>query len=181
LVSNVNVRSCLSRPSGALWVLVVVTSLVGAGDTPRNRYPNELQGFNFYAKYLAPLEPGLSSREKVRHVLGDTAAVRRGGWTIGTVYAMKSGPVYNPTLGSLAEIIIRPAGVIPMGAVRFPVLFAHCHSSVSEINISFDVYTDRFGLEYWLHEEDSRWGKRGDLYRIVYGPRNTTFNSKEIC
>jgi hypothetical protein len=64
---------------------------------------------------------------------------------------MKSGPVYNPTLGSLAEIIVRPDTVIPMGAVKFPPpSFAHCHTSESEINISFDVYGDRFGLEYWL-------------------------------
>jgi len=38
------------------------------------------------------------------------------------------------------------------------------HSSLSEINIGFDVYSDRFGLEYWLHEENSKWRKKGDLY-----------------
>ena len=146
-----------------------------------NRYPNELQSFKFYRKYLAPLRPGVSDEEEVRRVLGDTAAEGRNGWTIITTYAMKSGPVYNPTLGPLAEIIVRPDTVTPMGAVKFPPSFAHCHTSVSEINISFDVYSDRFGLEYWLHEEDSKWGKKGDLYRVVYGPSKRHFNPNQIC
>ena len=158
-----------------------LATLVGAGDTHHSRYPNELQGFRFYAKYLAPLEPGLSGEEAVRRVLGDTATVRRNGWTIGTTYTEKSGPAYNPTLGPLAEIIVKPGGVIPMGAVEFSPSFDHCHASVSEINISFDVYSDRFGLEYWLHEEDSKWGKKGDLYRIVYGPRTRRHPPNTIC
>jgi hypothetical protein len=33
-----------------------------------------------------------------------------------------------------------------MEAVKFPASFAHCHTSESEINISFDVYSDKFGL-----------------------------------
>jgi len=53
--------------------------------------------------------------------------------------------------------------------VKFPRAFVHCHASVSEINVSFDVYRDKFGLEYWLHEEDSKSGKKGDLFPIVYG------------
>jgi hypothetical protein len=142
--------------------------LAGAKSTSHKLYPNELKGLKFYAKYLAPLRPGVSREEAVRRVLGDTAAVERNGWTIITTYAMKSGPVYNPTLGSLAEIIVRPDTVIPMGAVKF-------------INISFDVYGDRFGLEYWLHEEDSRWGKKGDLYRIVYGPSRQPYPPTTIC
>lgn len=146
-----------------------------------NRYPNELKGFKFYAKYLAPLRPGLSDREAVQRVLGDTAAVKRDGWTIFTNYVMKSGPVYNPTLGPLHEISIRPDRAIPMAAIKFPATFAHCHSFVSEINISFDVYSDTSGLQYWLHEEDSKWGKRGDLYQIVYGRRRLPYPPNTIC
>jgi len=56
-----------------------------------------------------------------------------------------------------------------MWNVKFPRAFVHCHASVSEINVSFDVYRDKFGLEYWLHEEDSKSGKKGDLFPIVYG------------
>lgn len=147
------------------------TSFAGAGDKAHPRYPNELQGFKFYAQYLAPLQPGLSMEHSVRRVLGDAVSGKRIGWRIIPTYTTKSGPVYNPTLGPLSEIIVSPDGVIPMGAVRFSAAFTHCHGSVSEINVGFDVYRDRFGLEYWLHEEDSEYGKKCDLYRIVYGER----------
>ena len=170
----------LRRPI-AFAAVIFVTILAGAKSSD-NPYPNELKGFKFYAKYLATLRPGISSENAVRNVLGDTGAVQRNGWTINTSYAVKSGhPVSYPALGPLAEIILRPDGVVPMGAVEFPPSFAHCHSSVSEINISFDVYNDRFGLEYWLHQEDSKWGKKGDLYQIVYGPRKRQFSLKHIC
>jgi hypothetical protein len=180
-VSNVNVKNLVLRALAAFCALVFGASFAGARERPHNRYPNELQGFRFYAEYLAPLEPSLSGEEAVRRVLGDSAAVRRNGWTIGTTYSMKSGPVSNPTLGPLAEIILRPEGVIPMAAVKFPPRFAHCHSSVSEINISFDVYSDTSGLQYWLHEEDSKWGKKGDLFRIVYGPKRRPLPSNTVC
>lgn len=170
----------LRRPV-AFLVFLFVTILAGAKSTSHSPYPNELKGFELYAKYLAPLRPGVSGEEAVRRVLGDTAAAQRKGWTIITTYAMKSGPVHNPALGPLAEIIVRPDGVIPRGAVEFPPSFAHCHSSVSEINISFDVYSDRFGLEYWLHEEDSQWGKKGELYRIVYGSNRRPYPPNTIC
>jgi hypothetical protein len=140
-----------------------------------------LQGFRLYAKYIAPLQPGLSGRNSVRRVLGDTAAVKRNSWTIIPTYTMKSRPVYNPTLGPVYQIIVKPDGVIPMGAVKFSPAFTHCHSSESEINISFDVYRDGFGLEYWLHAEDSNWGKKGDLYNIVYGELRQSDPPNTIC
>lgn len=171
----------MSRSSAVFCALVVVASFAGAGVRPHSRYPNELQGFRFYAEYLAPLEPGLSDEEAVRRALGDSAAVRRNGWTINTTYSMKGGPAYNPTPGPLAEIILRPDGVIPMAAVKFSPRFAHCHSSLSEFNISFEVYSDMSGLQYWLHEEDSKWGKQGDLFRIVYGPKRRPFPPNTSC
>lgn len=161
------------------FVLLAISA--GTQTTSRSRYPNELQGFTFYAKYLAPLRPGVSSREEVVRVLGDPVQVKPAGWAIIPTYTMKSGPVYNPTLGPLFEIIVRPDGVIPMVAVRFPPAFTHCHNSVSEINIAFDVYSDTSGLEYWLHEEDSQSGKKGDLYRIVYGPRRPPYPPNTVC
>jgi len=68
-----------------------------------------------------------------------------------------------------------------MAAVKFSPIFAHCHTSVSEIIISFHGYSDTSGLEYWLHEEDSKWGKKGDLYQIVYGPRRRPYPTNTIC
>jgi hypothetical protein len=137
-----------------------------------------LQGFRFYSKYLAPLQPGLSGEGAVRRALGDTAAVKRDSWRIIPTYTMKSD---NRTLRSLYQIIVRPDGVIPMGTVKFSAAFTHCHSSLSEINVGFDVYSDRFGLEYWLHEEDSEWGKKGDLYWIVYGAQRRPYPPNMIC
>ena len=170
-MSNSGVRTLVGKASASFCVFLSLTFLVGAGGKIPQRYPNELKGFQFYEKYLAPLQPRVSDTEAVRRVLGDTAAVRRNGWKIFTTYEAKSGPVSNPTLGALAEIIVKPDGVIRMGAVKFSQSFDHCHTSVSEINISFDVYSDTSGLQYWLHEEDSKWGKKGDLYQIVYGAR----------
>ncbi len=82
---------------------------------PQNRYPNELQGFRFYTKYLAPLRPGVSNEDAVRLVLGDTA-VKRNGWTIIPTYNLKNVLIYNPELRPLYQIIVRPDGIIPMGA-----------------------------------------------------------------
>lgn len=175
---------------GASWqgriVLTLSLCLLSANSGYPNgqlqkRYPNELQGFRFYAKYLAPLRPGVSNKDAVRRVLGDTAPVKRNGWTLISTYTTKSGPVHNPTLGPLYQIIVRPDGVIPMGAVKFSAAFTHCHSSESETNISFDVYSDTFGLEYWLHQADSEWGKKGDLSRIIYGPRRRPDPPNTFC
>ena len=167
----------------ACCAFILATSFAGAGDkaVSHSRYPNELQGFRFYSKYLVPLQPGLSGAEAVRRVLGDTAAVRRNGWRIFPSYTTRGGPVYNPTIGFLYQISLKPDGVIPMAEVRFPPQFDHCHSSVSEINISFDVYGDTSGLEYWLHEEDSSSGRKGDLFQIVYGPMRKPFAPNTIC
>jgi hypothetical protein len=177
----VNVRTLRSRAFAAFCTFVVASSFAGTGDKSQNRYPNELEGFRFYAEHLAPLEPGLSGEKAVRRVLGDTSGVRRNGWTINTTYAAKGGSAYNRTLGLLAEIILRPDAIVPMAAVKFPPRFAQCHSSLSEFNISFDVYSDTSGLEYWLHEEDSIWGKKGDLFQIVYGPKRKPFLPNTIC
>jgi hypothetical protein len=119
-VSTPSMRVFALRRPVAFLALLFVTILAGAKPTFHRLYPNELKGLKFYAKYLAPLRPGVSREEAVRRVLGDTAAVERNGWIIITTYAMKSGPLYSPTLGSLAEIIVRPDTVIPMGAVKFP-------------------------------------------------------------
>jgi hypothetical protein len=167
--------------ASAVFCVLVVASLAGAGDKSHSRYPNELQGFEFYPKYLTPLQPGRSSTKSVRRVLGDTAAVKRGAWTINTTYTTRGGSVNKPELGPLHEIIMRSDAATPMAAVKFSASFAHCHASVSEFNISFDVYSDPSGLEYWLHEEDSKWGKKADLFQIVYGVRRQPHPPHTIC
>ena len=113
------VRALVGKGSASFCVFLSLTFLVGAGGKIPQCYPNELKGFQFYEKYLAPLQPRVSDTEAVRSVLGDTAAVHRNGWKIYTTYEAQSGPVSNPTLGALAEIIVKPDGVIRMGAVKF--------------------------------------------------------------
>ena len=161
----------------AITLLALFCGMASIGATRRSKgpYPNELSGFRFYERYLAPLRPGVSSREAVRRVLGDTATVKRNGWTIQTFYTAKAGPVNNPTLGSLYDVELIPDAFIPFGAVKFPASFTHCHVSVSEINITFDVYGDTSGLEYWLHPQDHH------LVQIVYGRQRRPYPPHTIC
>ncbi len=144
---------------------------------PSYPYPNEFQGFNFYAKYLAPLRPGISENAAVTRVLGDGSKLL--GWKMVATYGTRRGPGYVP--GPLAEIVLTPEGVIPMAAVRFPATFTHCRVIGGEKNLWFDVYRDGSGLEYWLYEQDSPWGQKGDLYRIVYGPSKASPGHKPTC
>ncbi len=140
-------------------------------------YRNELQGFNFYAKYLAPLHPGISQSAAVVRVLGDGGKLP--GWKMVATYGAR--PSHGSALGPLAEIIVNPEGVIPMAAVRFPATFTHCRAVGGERNALFDVYRDGSGLEYWLYATDSNWGNKGDLYRIVYGPSGVSPGHKPTC
>lgn len=165
----------------AFSVFLALATSTAKQPTPHSRYPNELQGFEIYAKYLAPLRPGISTGEEVARVLGDPVQLKPGGWNVIPNYVIKKGPVNNPALGPLFEIVVKPEGVIPMAAVRFPKVFTRCHSSLSEFNIGFDVYSDTSGLEYWLLEEDSQWGKKGELFQIIYGQRRPPYPSNTIC
>ena len=57
-----------------------------------------------------------------------------------------------------------------MLGVTFPAVFTRSSGGISEVNVICDVYSDSFGLQYWLYAEDSAVGKKGDLMEIVYGP-----------
>src|SRR5205823_9701789 len=105
-VSNNGVRTLVCKASASFCAFLTLIFMPGAAGKIPQRYPNELKGFQFYEKYLAPLQPRVSDSEAVRRILGDTAAVRRNVWKIYTTYEAKSGPVSNPTLGALAEIIL---------------------------------------------------------------------------
>ena len=169
------VLALTSRRSVALLAVICSLFFINATSRTESLYPNELQGFKFYRKYLAPLRPGVSSKETVRKVLGDTSAVKRNGWTIQQFYTVIGGPLSNPTSGPLFELELIPDAFIPFGAVKFPASFTHCHDSVSEVNITFDVYEDRFGLEYWLHPQDHH------LVKIVYGCKRRPYPPHTFC
>jgi hypothetical protein len=159
----------------AVLALLGITVFASATPTAPNPYPNELQGFRLYAKFLAPLRPGVSSEDAVRQVLGTTSAVKRNGWTIQPFYTAIGGPVSNPTLGPVSDFELTPDAIIPFASVKFPPAFTHCHIGVSEVNLIFDVYEDRFGLAYWLHPEDHR------LVTIVYGRKRRPYPPNIVC
>jgi hypothetical protein len=46
--------------------------------------------------------------------------------------------------------------------------FSHSYGGVSEINITCDVYSDKFGLQYWIVSGDFPSYKKGDLFKIEY-------------
>ena len=57
-----------------------------------------------------------------------------------------------------------------MLSVKFPAVFTHSFGSISESDgCKCDVYSDHFGLHYWLYAEDSGNHSKGDLLQIVYG------------
>ena len=184
------IRSCvgepLNRSVGPLSMMIrrffafsmlFLLALSASAKTPRSRnpYPNELPGFKFYRKHLAPLRPYLSDRAQVERVLGPSQRIDVGKWRIWASSVGEGSTIgghawAHNIVGRLASVDIRPLERVSMLGVKFPAAFTHSVGGVSEINVSCDVYEDRFGLEYWLYAEDSGAEKKGDLMHIVYGP-----------
>ena len=163
----------MMRPMPQLLIfllLLLLTTSAYTKDKSHNPYPNELQGFKLYAKYLAPLRPYVSDHASVVRVLGQDGRLELSGWKIWAYFASNRGLVSNPSLRLLAEITIKPKQRVSMLSMKFPAAFTHGLGGISETNISCDVYSDNFGLHYWLLAEDSKWGNKDDLVQIVYGP-----------
>jgi len=145
----------------------------------QNPYPNELPGFKFYVKRLAPLRPYDSDRTLVLRVLGSDQGTEWDRWRMRIFWVGEGNTVnehawaHNIT-GRLASLNIKPKQPVSMQGVKFPAAFSHLLGGVSEINVSCDVYEDSFGLQYWLYSGDSSVGKNGDLLEIVYGPSKRT-------
>ena len=159
----------------ACWGQVVAIPASAKDTLSRNPYPNELPGFRFYVKHLAPLRPYDSDRTLVVHVLGSDQGIELSRWKITPLFVgegskVNDHPWAKDITGRLASVDIRPKQRVSMRGVKFPVAFTHSLGSVSEVNVACDVYSDSFGLQYWLYAEDSAVGKKGDLMEIVYGP-----------
>jgi hypothetical protein len=150
----------------ALLVLVCVTQFAAQDASSQRTYPNELSGLRFYAKHLSPLRPYVSDKAAVVQVLGSDQGKTIDGWRLWPLFVGDAGPAK----GHLAAVTVIPEKRVSMRDVRFPVAFAHGWGSVSETNVTCDVYADNDGLEYWLYAEDSAVAKKGDLMHIVYGP-----------
>jgi hypothetical protein len=117
------------------------------GTNPSNPYPNELPGFKFYAKYLYPLHPLGSVRAEVVMVLGSDQRIEAGKWWISSAFSV--------SIDRLSFITITPRQRVSMLGVKFPVAFTHSLGGVSESGgCSCDVYSDKFGLQYWLNADD---------------------------
>jgi hypothetical protein len=145
----------------------------------RNPYPNELPGFKFYVKHFTPLRPYVSDRTQVAQVFGSTQGIELRRWKItpffvGGASKVNDHPWAKDITGRLASVNVRPKERVSMLGVKFPAAFTHSFGDVSEVNVTCDVYSDSFGLQYWMYAEDSPVGRKGDLMEIVYGPSRRT-------
>lgn len=138
-----------------------------------NPYPNEIKGYSFYAQYLAPLRPHQSDAKQVVQVLGSDQGLELKNWTVSALYSYSEDFItcsHGPRNDPLDAIVIRPKHRVSLRRLKFPPAFSHSYGGVSEINVICDVYTDRFGLEYWVVSGDFPPYKKGDLLQIKYGP-----------
>jgi len=163
------------KPSFAVWALVV--AICAYPQDAGKAYPNELKGFKFYERHLSPLQPYISGKAAVVQQLGSDQGKEMTGWRV-VVYWVgdyksntANGHLWAKDIsGRLASLELIPKKPISMQGVHFPSAFSHSLGGVSEINVSCDVYSDDFGLEYWIYSDDSKVARKGDLMRIVYGP-----------
>lgn len=138
-----------------------------------NPYPNEISGLKFYLRFLAPLRTGVSDKKQVVQVLGSDQGLDLKKWKIGALYSCaedaltcSEGPRNDP----LSIIEITPKHRVSLRRFKFPMKFSHSKGVVSEINVVCDVYTDEFGLEYWVLSGNFPSYRKGDLLMIRYGP-----------
>ena len=125
-------------------IFLLISVQAKAKPAPRNPFPNELNGFEFYLKYLAPLRPYASDHASVVHVLGSDQGLAFSGWRIFPLFVGKNNKVNNhpwvhDITGRLASVEIVPKQRVSMLRVRFPAAFTHSLGSVSEINLMCDV------------------------------------------
>jgi hypothetical protein len=165
-------RYALKVPRGifAFLILSIVTCSVASFAASPNLYPNEIKGFRFYAKYLAPLRPYTSNKNTVISVFGSDEGLQLTDWRIVPLYSCPDPSITCPNPDRLASIEVLPRGRVSMLGMKFPPAFIHSYGGVSEINVTCDVYKDGSGLKYWVYSEDFASGKKGDLLKIEYGP-----------
>jgi len=151
--------------------LIATLTAPAAGTGELSSYPNELPNLKFYDRYLKPLRPYISDKAAVVRILGSDQGKELDTWRIRPFFVAQDerSTVQPDLVGRLAEIEITPKHRLSMFGMNFPKAFVYGGGSVSEINVSCDVYSDSSGLQYWILSENSKVGKKGDLLRIVYG------------
>ena len=69
----------------------------------------------------------------------------RNAWTFEVLYSCKDDPVtcsHGPRNDRVAQIVVTPKHRVSLTHQRFPGAFAHGYGTISEINITCDVYKD---------------------------------------
>jgi hypothetical protein len=113
-----------------------------------------------------------SVRAQVVMVLGSDQRVEAGQWWIAPAFLVERiGPENQISTNRLDFIRITPKERVSLLSVKFPAAFIHSHGEVSESSgCSCDVYSDKFGLQYWLDVDDYGNRNKGNVYQIIYGP-----------
>lgn len=145
--------------------------------TSPNPYPNEIKSLKFYEQYLAPLAPQKSDTAQVIQVLGSDQGLELKDWRIRALYSCTEDFLtcsHGPRNDLLAAIEVMPRHRVSLRRFKFPTVFSRSFGEVSEINVTCDIYTDEFGLEYWIVSKDFPPHRKGDLLMIQYRPRRTT-------
>jgi len=149
--------------------------------TSHNPYPNEIKGLELYDLYLKPLIPGKSDTAQAVQVLGKNGNLKLKDWEIRALYSCAEDFLtcsQGPRNDLLATIEVTPKHRVSLRRFKFPTVFSHSDGSVSEINVTCDVYADEFGLEYWVVSEDFPSHSKGDLLMIRYGPKRATVKGR---
>lgn len=159
----------LKRVTVVLVGMLVATDLPAATPSP---YPNEVNGLRFYKRYLAPLHPLQSDTKRVVEVLGSDQGLDLEDWRIRVLYSCTEDVVscsHGPRNDPLDTIVITPKHRVSLRRIKLPSMFSHAYGGVSEINVTCDIYSDDFGLEYWVLSDDFQSYRKGDLLMIRYG------------
>ena len=155
----------------AVWLVAALCFLSLPASIP-NPYPNEIEHLKFYDLYLGHLRPGRSDANEVRQVFGSDQRLELDGWRVGVLYSCDGDPIacsHGPRNDHVYQIVVSPKRRVSLAGQQFPNVFSHSYGSVSEINVTCDVYKDSSGLEYWIISKDFPSYKKGDLLQVVYG------------
>jgi hypothetical protein len=151
-------------------VILIAADLHAAVTNP---YPNEIKGLEFYERYLTPLRPLVSDSNQVIQVLGSDGRLELKDWRLMALYSCTQDFTtcsHGPRNDAFYAVEITPKRRVSLRHLKFPAAFSHSYGGVSEINVTCDVYTDQYGLQYWIVSSDFPSHKKGDLLWIQYGP-----------
>lgn len=164
------------------FLVTLVFSLVVIGQ--ENQFPNELQGFRFFAEgKLNGFEMGKTTKKDVEKLFGNPCEKPcdyDSDWRIefwyfddraymesythgkyGEKFDYKYFAPATEHLGTIRSITIRPKTSVPFLAIKFPKVFEVMSQSISGEKsngeweyVSYDTYRDELGLTYTFWNDD---------------------------